>query len=224
MPQANVLNWIDGEGWLILSSGKDDEIRAKALARVQADGGTVYLAISGESPNEISPTERTMEDMNDLGAHSGYIVDILTEDDETLTEKISEAGIVVITGGESVAELRSALLGAAIKGIRTAYEQGAVIFAEGYAAAVFGTWALLDSGKTASGLDWLRNTLVVIGLTSVGQSSHVQEILKTEPDAVAIGIGTASALALGPAGEIEAWGKKQITIALGQGYQSGGLN
>src|SRR5689334_570131 len=176
MPQANVLNWIDGEGWLILSSGKDDEIRANALARVQADGGAVYLAIGGESPLEISPTEHTMEDMNDLGARSGYIVDIMTEDDETLTEKIGEAGIVVISGGESVAELRSALLGAAIKGIREAYERGAVIFTEGYAAAVFGTWALLDSGKIASGLDWLKNALVVVGLTSVGQSPQMQEM------------------------------------------------
>jgi hypothetical protein len=222
MPQANVFRWIDGEGWLILSGGKDDEIRANALARVQADGGTVYLAIGGESPNMISPTERTLEDMEDLGARSGYIVDIMTEDDETLHDKIAEAGIVVISGGESVAELRSGLLGAAIKGIRTAYEQGAVIFAEGYAAAVFGAWALLDSDKIAAGLDWLTNALVVIGLTSVGQSPQVKEVLKTQPDAVAIGIGAGSALALGPAGEVEAWGKKQITIALGQSYQSGG--
>jgi hypothetical protein len=224
MPQANVLNWIDGEGWLILSSGRDDEIRANALARVHADGGTVYLAIGGESPTEISPTERTMEDMNDLGAHTGYIVDIMTEDDQTLTDKIAEAGMVVISGGESVSELRSALLGAAIKGIRTAYEQGAVIFAEGYAAAVFGTWALLDSGKIAGGLDWLKNALVVVGLTSVGQSPQMQAMLRTQPDAVAIGIGTASALALGPGGEIEALGKKQITIGLGKSYQSGESN
>ena len=77
------------------------------------------------------------------------------------------------------------------------------------------------AGKISSSLDWLRNTLVVIGLTSVTQAPHIQEMLKNEPDAVAIGIGTASALALGPDGEVEAWGKKQITVALGQSYQSG---
>src|SRR5436853_7736374 len=104
MPQATVLNWIDGAGWLILSGGKDDEVRGKALARVQADGGTVYLSLGGESPMVISPTERTMEDMEDLGARSGYIVDVMAEDDQTLTNMIGEAGIVVISGGESVAE------------------------------------------------------------------------------------------------------------------------
>ncbi|MFN8373908.1 MAG: hypothetical protein U0694_13660 [Anaerolineae bacterium] len=218
MPQANVLNWMDGAGWLILSGGKDDEVRANALARVQADGGTVYLSLEGERLNEISPTERTMEDLEDLGARTGYIVDVMAEDDQTLHDRIADAGIVVISGGESVEQLRSGLLGAAINGVKAAYEQGAVIYAEGYAAAVFGTWALLASGKTVGGVEWLKNTLVVIGLNSIVQSPPVQGLLKFQPEAIALGIAAGSALALGPEGEVEAWGKKQITIALGSSY------
>jgi hypothetical protein len=47
-------------------------------------------------------------------------------------------------------------------------------------------------------------------------------VLRDYPDAIAIGIGPGSALVLGPNGEVETWGKQQVTISLGPGYQRAG--
>jgi hypothetical protein len=88
--------------------------------------------------------------------------------------------------------------------------------AEGYGAAIFGTWAWLDGEKTVSGVDWLKHALIIAPL---GQAAPVHAILKAHPEGLALGIGAGSALALGPTGEIETWGKKQITITLGSHYQ-----
>ena len=39
------------------------------------------------------------------------MVDVLGEDDETLREKLAQAGMVIITGGDSPADVRGALHG-----------------------------------------------------------------------------------------------------------------
>jgi hypothetical protein len=152
MPQNSVLNWPDGRGWLVLSGGHDTggEIRAQALGRISADGGAAYVTLGANS----TFGEQALADMDDLGAPTGYLVDVLLEDDETLRQKFGEASLVVIEEGANASDLRSALLGAAIEGIRQAYENGAVILAEGSAAALFAAWLSLDSGNIISGLGW----------------------------------------------------------------------
>src|SRR5690606_13987307 len=98
MARNNVLRWQDGRGWLILSGGGADasDVRAQAIGRVSADGGVAYVSLSG------AQAEKALADMEDLGAPSGYLVDVLTEDDETIQAKLSEAGLVVIEGSASV--------------------------------------------------------------------------------------------------------------------------
>jgi hypothetical protein len=67
-------------------------------------------------------------------------------------------------------------------------------------------------------MEWLDNALILPGVTSVAQSVEAQEVLRAQPAAIAVGIGSGSALALGPDGELELWGQKQVTIALGSHY------
>jgi hypothetical protein len=216
MARNNVLRWLDGRGWLILSGGGEgsSDVRAQALGRLSADGGVAYITLGTQS----SLGEMVFADLEDLGAPSGYLVDILSEDDETIQSRLSEAGMIVIDSSAPFIELRSSLMGAAAQGIQTAFENGAVILAEGSAATVLGAWVLTPDGNLVSGLEWLESTLIVPGVVSITESEAAQSVLNSQTSAIAIGIGEGSALALGPDGEVETWGAKQVAVALGRDY------
>jgi len=213
----NVLRWLDGRGWLVLSGGTDDdsEIRALALTRAAADGAVAYITLGGD----VSLGEKALADMEDLGAPAGYLVDVLAEDDQTVQSRLADAGIVVIESNPDVEQLRSALMGAAVQGMRAAFENGAVILAEGQSVMLFGAWVALESGELLSGFSWLENGFVAPRVTSIGDSQQARGVLGKQPSAIAIGIGSGSALALGPDGEVELWGKREVAIALGSGYR-----
>ena len=217
MARSNVLRWLDGRGWLVLSGGGDElsEVRAQALWRTSADGGVAYVSLGGQNPLG----ERALTDMEDLGAPPGYLIDVLSEDDQTIHSKLADAGMVVIEQGANLEALHAGLLGAAVDGIQAAFQNGAVILVEGDGVMLFGAWVLTAGGLVA-GLEWVEGALIVPGITSVSESDDAQAALKTQPSALAIGIGSDSALALGPDGEIETWGQRQVTIVLGRDYHA----
>ena len=218
MPSNSVLRWLDGSGWLLLAGGEDsDEIHALALGRLAADGGVAYVML-GQA--DLPAAEQMLADLEDLGAPPGYLVDVLTEDDDTIQQRLGEAGMIVMGSSGSPEVMRSALLGAAAAGIQEAYVNGAVILAQGTSAALFGTWLFLDNEALASGLEWLESALVLPGVTSVADNAQSKALLATQPGGIAIGVGVESALALGPAGEVETWGRREVTIALGQDYST----
>ncbi len=219
MARNNVLQWHDGRGWLVLSGGHvlESDVRAQAIGHIDADGGVAYISFG----NNIDATEALMNDMQDLGAPPGYFVDVLMEDDDTIRSKLGEASLIVVEAGENSAEVRSALLGAAIEGMQTAFENGAVILLEGNSASVFGTWILLETGEIRQGIGWLSQMFVLPGVTAVAQSEAGKAALDEESSALALGIGAGSALALGPDGEVEPWGEREVTIALGRSYVAG---
>jgi hypothetical protein len=207
MPAQSVFRWLDGRGWLIFSGGADDDVRALALGRAAADGGVACVALSGD-PDHL------LDDIVDLGAPSGYIVDVFGEDDETIREKLAEAGMVIIVGGHSVSDVVGALRGAALEGIQAAYANGAVILLEPLSAIAFGAWLVGDT--VDAGLAWLESAAVVTGVTNA--ANYAKPIFEAHTDAVAVAIQPGSALALGPDGQIETWGRREVTIALGPAY------
>lgn len=218
MARNTVLQWKDGNGWLVLAGGENNgEIAALALGRLAADGGIAYLMLGAQFQQKA---EHILADMDDLGSPPGYLVDVMTEDDDTIRQKLGEAGMIVITGGESVDQLRNGLLGAAADGIQTAYENGALVLAQGPGAMVFGNWVILRNGEHQQGLGWLENSLILPDVTSIAQDPQAKALLAMEPAALAVGIGLDSALALGPNGELEIWGNPEVTIALGQDYSA----
>ncbi len=219
MARNNVLQWRDGRGWLVLSGGhvQESDVRAQAIGHIDADGGVAYISFG----NNIEMTEVLMNDMQDLGAPPGYFVDVLTEDDDTIRSKLGEASLIVVEAGVNNADVRSALLGAAVEGMQTAFENGAVILLEGSSASVFGTWILLETGEIRQGIGWLSHMFVLPGVTAVAQSEAGKAALEEESSALALGIGAGSALALGPDGEVEPWGEREVTIALGRSYVAG---
>ena len=118
--------------------------------------------------------------------------------------------------------MRSAILGAALRGIETAFANGAVILAEGTGAALFGQWILEDaSGTLSDGFAWLERGLLLPAVTSVADSQAAQDALQAQPDSIAVGIGVGSALVLGPQGELEIWGRQEVAVALGPQYGAG---
>ncbi len=209
MPTNNIFTWKDGHGWLVLSGGAvaGGPIRAAALERIAADGPLVCLSLGSEKD------EALLNDLQELGAPAGYLVNILTEDDPTIREQISSASLVVLPVSTDAAQLRSALVGAAIEGLATAYQRGAVILTEGPAAPVLGAYI-----PTPDGFGWVEHALIVPGLMSAAESELVRRMISQQPDVIVIGPAVGSALVLGGDGSIQSWGKQQITITLGNAY------
>lgn len=216
MPSNAVLHWPEGRGWLVLagSTPASDAVRGRALAIAAADGAVAYVATQGVNP----AAEQMLTDMEDLGAGSGYLVDLLAEDDQVIHDRLADAGMIVVGADLSPDNVRSALIGAAIQGIQEAYENGAVVLAEGPGAMVFGAWVLMEDDRIATGLEWLQGSIIVPGSASVAESPITQAVIKAQPAAIALGIGISSALALGPDGQVEPWGEQEVSIALGPDF------
>ncbi|PJF41146.1 MAG: hypothetical protein D6737_14820 [Chloroflexi bacterium] len=214
MAANSVFRWLDGRGWLILAGGVDDtaEIRGAALTRIAADGAVACVALANDLTGE-----RTLDDLESLGAPAGYIVDILSEDDATIVQKLSDASMIVIADMSNPFTLRSALLGAALEGMQNAFERGAVILAEGIASMLFGTWVALDE-TVLDGFEWLQSAAIMARTQAVGDLTQIRDLLIEQPAAIAVGVGGGSALALGPDGQLETWGQREITITLGSFY------
>jgi len=99
MPAQTIFKWRDGRGWLTLATGQGaaqeiDDIRARALQRTSADGG-VAIVFLGDDPDA---GERLLDDLEDLGAPTGYVVDVIAEDDATIRERLTDASVIVIFG------------------------------------------------------------------------------------------------------------------------------
>ena len=208
MPTQSVFHWLDGRGWLVFSGGSSDEIRAAALGRMAADGGIACITFA-DDPDHL------LDDLADLGAPPAYLVDVFGEDDITIRDQLTQAGMIVIEGGDSALEIRGALRGAALEGMQAAYENGALILLEGAGAAAFAGW-LIEDDVVETGLEWLIGALVLIGVRNA--APYAKPVLDVQPTAIAVAIMPESALALGPDGEIETWGLGEVTVALGAAY------
>lgn len=214
MAGFQVLQWIDGNGWLVFSGGSlpGSPIRAMALARASAEGAIAYISLAPDGGDAL------LDDMEDLGAPAGYMVDIVNEDPETIVEQIRQASVVVVESGERLDPLYHALRGPAVEGIRAAYERGALILVEGLGANLFGRWTVSDEGDVLPGLHWLENSFLEPGVEGSQESHVVQRILAEEPDAIAVTIAQGSALVLDSVGNVEIWGNGGVTISLGKNY------
>lgn len=215
MAIIDILHWTTGSGWLVLSGGADagGEIRSMALSRLKAHGGVAYLGF-----NEAS-ADAALEDMEDLGAPTGYLVNIVTEDDESIQKQLVDASMIVIDDSVSADEWCSSLPGAAMNGMRDALDQSAVVLAEGTGAAALGGYILSDEGQFTEGLGWLQKAFILTGVSSPTESEMARKLLEADPKAIVVSIGIGSALALGAEGQIEVWGERQVAIALGRDYQ-----
>lgn len=210
MPAQNIFRWRDGRGWLVFSSEAqpDSEVRGLALGRAAADGAVACVALS----RDPAAADRLLDDVEDLGAPSGYIVDVFSEDDPTLRDRLGEAGVIIIATDFSAEGVRSTLTGAAVEGMEAAFSNGAIVLVEGAAASAFGTWIFRGDGTVGQGFDWLTNSVVLTDASGVAEQAR--EIFMQERESIGIAVGPRSAIAFGPDGEIETWGARDVTVAL----------
>lgn len=211
----NTLQYVSGRGWLILSGGHTagSPIRAQALSRARAYGITAYLSSADDAGDAL------LDDMEDLGARSGYFIDPDYDEQETILEDMETASLIVIEAGSSIDSLYRLLNGVALEGIKRAYERGAVILIEGLGVNLFGKWVLTDQGDIKDGFNWVNNAFIEPQSSGVDDSRAVRAVLNEIADAVAINIEAGSAIALGPEGSVEVWGEeKRVTVSLGRKY------
>jgi hypothetical protein len=214
MANSSIFRWIDGRGWLILAPGDkgSSDIRAQALQRLSADGAVACALMNGN----MLTGDSLLEDLEDLGAPSGYVVDLVTEDDATIEMRLGDAGLIVVESGRDMATVQASLTPAVARGCRQAYEQGAVVLIEGFSAIYFGQLALMEKGILVEGLGWLKQSLIVP--TANNLSQLIKPLLDPRPQYFGVGIGVNSALALGPDGQVEMWGEQRIAVVLGKDY------
>jgi hypothetical protein len=209
------LNYLAGRGWLIFSGGNtpDGEIRALAIARAKTYGITAYISSADDGGDAL------MDDMEDLGARSGYFIDLEMEESEDTLDELKTSSLVVIEVGTSIDTLHAALRGDVLEGVKQAYQNGGVVLIEGLAVNLFGRWVVADDGAIIDGLNWVKNAFIEPESTGAEDSRAVKAVLSEMADAVAINIEAGAALALGPNGAIERWGEDaNVTISLGRKF------
>lgn len=218
MPQVNIFQWLAGNGWLVLSGGgpleSDDvlSIEAAMLGHTVSLGPIAYIWAA----SDVEAADRHMDVLRDLGARTGYLVDVLTEEDDLLFRQLAEAGVIIIGDGPEREKLRQGLMGTAIRGIEDAYRRGATVYAVGQSAALMGAY-LVQDGSVASGFNWLAHSLIVPGYRPE-QSERLRDCLQQASKGYGLGLGVGAAMAFGPRAEVEVWGNTTVTVALGPNY------
>jgi hypothetical protein len=223
MQHSSIFQWRQGAGWLVFSGGgaylkgETETVDMAALTRSAADGALIYVGAASDNGDDA---EQYLAYLGELGGRSGYTLDIVAEDDDSLRTQLSEAGIIIIGDGLLAVRLRNSMHGAVIEGIERAYAQGALVMGIGIGAALFGEWVvdLPGDAPAESGFAWLANVAILSGTPGDSQRQRLQAILHANPTAFGLGIWPGSALTLGPEGQVELWGKRQISISLGQAY------
>lgn len=236
MPQANIFKWRDGEGWLILTGGGEsgDEIESDALAKVAAGDPMAYIWAAGD----VETADRHLTALDELGAPTGYLIDVMTEDDETIRAQLEQAGLIILGDGPNVGALRSGIVGAAVDSIGKAYERGAIILAIGAGAAVLGQCYLahpqplsasregsqVAAGSTAlkPGFSWLERAILLPSYEQERDAAQLRAALAQQPECFGLGLSAHSALAFSPDGNVETWGERNISVILGAAFMGEG--
>ena len=204
------LKWLPTNGWIVLSGRADalSEIRARALSRHNASGAIAYISLADDLGDEL------MDDMAELGAASGYLVDLEEQDNNEIYERLSGAAMIVVDAAEQGDRLIRLLRRTAIHALKEALNRGALLFFEGAAAATAGEFILTAEDRIASGLNFVQNALVATDMGRRAGDDALRAARRELPDAVFLGLAAGSALVLGPEGQVETWGEGQVAISL----------
>lgn len=204
------LQWLPSNGWIVLSGRADplSEIRAQALSRHNAIGAIAYISLADDLGDAL------MDDMAELGAASGYLVDLEEQDNNEIYERLSGAAMIVIDAAEQGDRLLRLLRRTGIHALKEALNRGALLFFEGAAAAIAGEFSLAADGRIRSGLNLLQNGLVAADTSSPARNTALRAARAELPDAIFLGLPAGAALALGPGGQVETWGLRQAAISL----------
>lgn len=221
MTQTQLFQRRAGSGWLVISGGGEFagefnlEILGQVFSGAVSHNPFVYIGAAGSSED----ADAVLDAIADIGGRTGYVVDIITEDDETLWEQIAETGIVIIGDGGQDERLASGLQGAALEAISAAYENGATVFGHGVGGLVLAAW-WIGKQKAQAGFGWLEKAVVVINKDeeTAPEIDLFHQFLSDHPDLFGFIMKPGAAVAFAPDGNLEVWGNKEVTIALGKNF------
>ena len=223
MPRQGPLEWIDGNGWLVLSgsdthcAGLTGEVDARLLTVANLDRPLVVLLSEGER----SEAEAVVQHFVALGgpAGAGFILADLTARDlerGELPELLGAAGILYLGGNSPLAlveQLRpSPLLKGMVRGFATL--QGLLIVGAGEVGRALGAWFVDSDDQLVTGLNFLRSAIIAPHFTGSAQAMELQRVLQARPGFVGLGIPRGTALALGPRGQVQSWGSGEVTAVV----------
>lgn len=211
MRDITPFNWHASSGWIVLSGSADalSEVRARALSRCDASGAIAYISFAGDMGDAL------MDDMAELGATSGYLVDLDEHDSNEIYERLSGAAMIVVEADVPSDGLARLLRQTAIHAMKDALNRGGLILLEAAAAATAGDYLVESSTKISAGLGLVQNTLVAAEPHDTVDNESLRSLRLQMPDTTFIGLAPGSALVLGPEGAIETWGERQVSISLG---------
>ncbi|MCY4060792.1 MAG: hypothetical protein OXG53_00325 [Chloroflexi bacterium] len=210
MSTAAPFTWLDSNGWLVLS-GKPDalgEIRAQALSRCAGASDIAYISLAADLGDAL------IEDMAELGAPSGYLVELDDSDNNEVYDRLSAAGMIVIEADRNAEALEGLISQTAISALKAALERGALILFEGAAVSIAAERRLNAKGEWTAGLNFIQHALISSSADSDAQDASPQAKHVAPLDVPVIVLAPGAALALGPARQIETWGDGEVTISL----------
>lgn len=234
LTRAGPLSWRAGAGWLVLAAGgswrqagsyrpETGDVDAAALGWADLDRPMAVLPTAGMSTLEA---EALLDDYADLGGPHGYVVPIYDASGAQMSENVDlleEAGLIYVADGPDALGLVRALRGSpALEAMARTFQVGAVIVGTGAGAAAFGTWIedpeAEDRAEPGSdvraGLGWLPGVIVAPHFQGAEVADRLRHLLDLEPSCLGLGIPEGTALALGPAGEVENVGPGQVTVVV----------
>jgi hypothetical protein len=225
MPQQGPLQWLDGEGWLILAGGGDwrrgetDPIDAQILSLANLDRPMVIMLAEG-SP---SAADDLLDHYTLLGGPGGEAFSLasMTRDQletERFTTLLQEAGILYL-GGENPLPLVNNLYNtAALRYIVEGYStlQGLTLVGMGAGAAALSRWVFTPQPpyQQAMGLGFVMNAIVVPHFSTTEASPILRSLPQIGSNLLGLGIPDRTALVLGPEGQVVTWGENQITAVV----------
>ena len=194
------------------------DIDSSVLSRTVSHAPLAYLWSAGD----IESADEYLEYLQDLGGRTGFLMDVTGEDDTSINEQLSEAGIVILGDGIHPERLHDSLHNRqiVIDSIEQAFSTGATIYAQGQIAPAFAAWTPSPMGLQP-GLGWIRNAIIAAPYTDEYADKLKNWLQTMLPTAYGIGIERGSALALSPNAEVEVWGNQGVKIVLGQNLASG---
>ena len=222
MPQRGPLHWVDGQGWLVLlgggslQRGETDVVDSHVLSVANLDRPMAVLW-GGGSQDEAT---EVLEHYVALGGPGGeaLVLDGTPCHAADFLSLLAEAGILYL-GGENPLLLTRSLqdtpvLKQIVKGFVTL--QGLLIVGAGGGAMALGAWVsdLASPAQTSPGLNFLQSVIVAPHFTRSEEAGALRALLQDHPRFVGLGIPDGTALALGPRGQVETWGKGEVTAVV----------
>lgn len=222
MTRAGPLSWLSGEGWIVLIGGEGEEreesgeIDVALLAHADFTRPIAYLPTASGSASE---GETLLEDYADLGGPRGDIVPLFSPADAGQASNhllLAEAGIIYIGDGQVLPLVRALSESLALQGMAESFLRGGLIVGVGAGAMALGTWTVgqEEGAPLEPGLGWLQDAVVVPQFVGAAEMPSLQAALRQVPGVVGLGIPQGTALALGPAGQVETWGAGEITVVV----------